>query len=298
MNPYNDTASSLPYDEQITKASGMLRQAERIIVGIGSGLSAAGGLNYADPELAKRWYPEYYARGLETILDIQGEFWRPVLSAPERYWGFWAQHIWHIRYEAAVLAPYRDLYELIAGRDYFICTTNADGQVEKTGFTADRIFAPQGNYCYLQCSVPCTNEVYYNEQIINAMVDNMVSPFEIRSEDIPFCPQCGKVMALNLRMDSRFVETPHLARQKYYEEFVRSSADKTVVFLELGVGYNTPGIIRYPFERMTEAMPKAVLIRINRDQAMISLGLSDKGISVKGDLAKSLRDLKALMAFG
>lgn len=279
------------YSQKVNKVAELINDAERLVIGIGSGLSTAGGLCYADPKLAQKWYPEYFSLGLRTIADIQGVYWWLSNSKPEKYWGFWARHIWHIRYEAEVTRPYQDLYSLIGDRDYFICTTNVDSQAEKAGFLADRILATQGNYCYFQCSKPCTDEVYYNKDMIIQMTENMVSPFEIRAEDIPVCPRCGKPLVPNLRCDNRFVETPHLANLPRYESYVMDCREKTVIFLELGVGYNTPGIIRYPFEQLTYSFPKANLIRVNNSSAEIPSKLEKKGVSIQADLLQFLIDI-------
>lgn len=191
------------YSEKIDSATALINQAEKIVLGIGSGLSAAGGLCYTDPKLTQKWYPEYYSMGLQKIVDIQGAYWWLHNSKPEEYWGFWARHIWHIRYETDATNPYKDLFSLIGDKEYFVCTTNVDSQAEKAGFAANRILAPQGNYCYFQCSKPCSDEVYYNEEMITCMVNNMVSPFEIRTEDIPICPRCGISADMFARLTSK-----------------------------------------------------------------------------------------------
>lgn len=280
------------YLEKIDNAARLINEADKIVLGIGSGLSAAGGLCYTDPALTQKWYPEYYSMGLRTIVDIQSMFWWLSKSDPVKYWAFWAQHIWHIRYEAEATKPYLDLLRLVGGKDYFICTTNADSQVEKAGFAIDRTLAVQGNYCYFQCSKPCSDEVYYNEEMITTMINNMVSPFEIRTEDIPVCPRCGKPLVPNLRCDNRFVEKPHLLNLPQYERYVMDSENKVVVFVELGVGYNTPVIIRYPFERLTHAFKNAHLIRVNSTCAEVPKNIENKSVSLQEDLATVMSDLR------
>lgn len=279
------------YSEKINSAAHLINEADKIVLGIGSGLSAAGGLCYTDHELTQKWYPEYYSMGLRTIADIQGMYWWLPKSDPVKYWGFWAKHIWHIRYEAEATKPYQELFRLVGDKDYFICTTNVDSQTEKAGFIADRTLATQGNYCYFQCSEPCSNEVYYNEEMIKNMLNNMVSPFEIRTEDIPVCPCCGRPLVPNLRCDNLFVEKPHLHSLPVYENYVMDCRDKNVVFLELGVGYNTPVIIRYPFERLTNAFKNAHLIRVNATCADVPKNIESKAISLQEDLAQVIPEL-------
>lgn len=279
------------YSEKIDSAKELIAAADKIVLGLGSGLSAAGGLCYTDPKLTQKWYPEYYSMGLRTILDIQGIYWWLSNSKPEKYWGFWAQHIWHIRYETDVTEPYQTLFRLVYDRDYFVCTTNVDGQVGKAGFAADKTLAPQGDYCYFQCSKPCSDDVYYNKEMVLNMIRNMVSPLEIRTEDIPLCPRCGSPLIPNLRCDDHFVEKPHLQNLPRYEGYLTDCAEKAVLFLEFGVGYNTPVIIRYPFEQLTSRFPRAHLIRINSTCAEIPKNIENKSISLQEDLAKTLPDL-------
>ena len=283
--------STLTYSEKINDTIGLINKADKIVLGIGSGLSAAGGLCYTDPTLGQKWYPEYYSMGLKTITDIMGVYWWLSNSEPVKYWGFWAQHIWHIRYEAEATKPYQDLYRFVGDKDYFICTTNVDSQTEKAGFAANRTLATQGNYCFFQCSTPCSDEVYHNEEMIKTMTQNMVSPFEIRAEDIPVCPLCGKPLIPNLRCDNRFVEKPHLFNLTDYEQYLLDCKDKYVVFLELGVGYNTPVIIRYPFERFTHAFKGACLIRVNNTCAEVPQNIESKSISLQEDLATVISDM-------
>lgn len=286
------TISTKQYWEQIERIQSLLQSAQRIIVGVGAGMSAAGGLNYADPELVKKWFPEYRALGLHTLLDIQSRFWRYDSCKPEAYWGYWARHIWHIRHETGVLQPYRDLFWLLQGKNYFICSTNVDGQLEKAGFARDRIFAPQGDYRYFQCSRPCGDTLYPNRDMIEKMISRMPDAFEIRTDDIPCCANCGAPLIPNLRCDDTFVEAPHIQNIFDYENFVQDCRDKATLLLELGVGYNTPAIIRYPFETMAKLYPKATLVRLNLTDAEIPETLFQRGIEIGKDIKRILADIR------
>lgn len=284
--------STSSFSDSVLRIKDRISSAERILIGVGSGLSAAGGLNYTDPSLVKKWYPEYYKMGYQSIVELQSKFWQIEQSKPEQFWGFWAQHIYHIRYESVVLQTYTDLYDIVKNKPYFICSTNADGQIEKAGFPKERVFAPQGDYAYFQCHKPCTDEIYENKSMVEGMVSHMPNAFEIRSEDIPACPRCGANLIPNLRCDERFVETQHIANISLYQTFINDSADKNLVLLELGVGFNTPGIIRYPFERITNAMPNATLIRINNNFANVPKDICHKSISLEGDLSIALNEIR------
>lgn len=278
------------YSAELERARALLAGAERIVVGVGSGLSAAGGLDYGAPGPAARWFPEY---GAGSLAEIQGRFWWYDRCRAEEYWGYWARHILYIRYETPVLAPYRALARLLEGRDYFIVTTNADGQLGKAGFPREKIFAPQGDYCWFQCKTPCCGELVYNEDLIRAMVDNMPSPTGIRTRDIPRCPRCGAPLVPNLRIDGSFVEAPHFHNAGDYGAFLREAEEGRTVLLELGVGYNTPGVIRRPFERWALAHPGAALIRVNRDWPGLPEALGSRGLGLGMDLGRALEALGA-----
>ncbi len=268
-----------------------LAEAEKVLLGIGAGASASGGLNYADPQLVERWYPDYRALGYSTILDIMGRYWSLHLNRPEEYWAFWARHIFHIRYEPGALEPYRLLYQLMGGRDYFILSTNVDRQLEKAGFARERIFAPQGDYGLFQCSRPCTKSLYENIDMVATMLDNMPDPLHVRTEDVPLCPKCGAYLVPNLRCDDTFVEERHLATLPDYRKFVAESAKKRLVMLELGVGYNTPVIIRFPFEKLAEKYSLARLIRVNLDNASVPESIRDSSFSFAMDITNCLNML-------
>ena len=285
--------STAAYCDKIQQTSEVIKNADCFLIGVGSGLSASCGLNYSDPALAQKWYPEYFEQGKKSIIEIMSDFWATTINSKNAaaFWGFWAKHIYHIRYEPAALKSYLDLFNIVSSKDYFICTTNVDCQLNKAGFNEKSIFAPQGNYGFFQCEKPCSQDVYDNENMIKAMIENMVSPFEIRNEDIPLCPKCGKHLMPNLRCDHRFVEQPHIKNQTMYVEYVNNTLDKKLVLLELGVGYNTPVIIRYPFEAITLKHPHATLIRINLSDADVSESITKKSICIQEDSGKVLSDL-------
>lgn len=289
------TTLTSDYAGQLETIKEWVNSADAIVVGIGSGLSAAGGLDYTTPALAEKWYPEYYKLGCRSLFDIMGLYWVTTVTeqSATKYWGFWAWHIWNIRYQTEATEPYTGLAALLDGKNYFIVTTNADGQTQKV-FPADKIFAPQGNYCYFQCKKPCSDEIYYNEDMVRTMVENIPNPFEIRSEDIPRCPKCGELLIPNLRCDFDFVEAPHLKTMPDYERFIEENQNKRLVLLELGVGFNTPMIIRYPFEAMTNEFPDTRLVRINNTIAEVPREIKSKSIVISECLSKVTSDWRKI----
>ena len=285
------------YCGKIQKAANAILNADCLLIGVGSGMSASCGLNYSDPTLAQKWYPEYFEQGKKSIIEIMSCFWATTINKKNAaaFWGFWAKHIYHIRYEPDALKSYIDLFKIVNGKDYFICTTNVDCQLQKCGFNENKIFAPQGNYGFFQCEKPCTQDVYDNEELIKKMIKNMVSPFEIQNTDIPLCPKCGKYLMPNLRCDHRFVEQPHIKNQTLYVDFVNKAIDKNMVLLELGVGYNTPVIIRYPFEAITLKYKSVTLIRVNISDVEVSEHIANKTICIQEDNGKVLSYILSLL---
>lgn len=286
------------YSNSIRAVADNIKNAERLVIGIGSGMTSAGGLNYANPALAAKWYPEYYALGRKSIAEIMSNFWPTTINKRNAaaFWGFWVKHIYHIRYEPGALQPYQDLRDIVGGKEHFVCSTNVDGQLEKAGFDKANIFAPQGDYALFQCEKPCSQDVYDNRSMIETMLEKMPSPLEIRQEDIPRCPRCGRFLVPNLRCDYSFVEKPHIHNMKSYEDFVGDSRGKRLVLLELGVGFNTPVIIRYPFERIAASYPGAMLVRINDRAAGVPREIEDRAIGIQGDLLKVIRKVMVAIA--
>lgn len=283
------------YNKNIKKAYDAISDAENIVIGVGSGLSAAGGLNYGSQEFFKGHYPQYARLGYKTIVEIMGKFWMNIDKENAcKYWGFWSHHINEIRYKTPATEPYLNLYKLVKDKNYYLISTNVDYQLEKAGFSQDKIFEPQGQYSQFQCIIPCSNEVYYNEKYIKSMVKNKVDDYTISSDDIPYCPNCGEFLIQNLRCDNRFVEEPNYKNYNNYVEFIKDSLDKNTVLLELGVGYNTPTIIRFPFEQYSYRYLNMTLIRMNLGDARIPSEIN-KRISIDNDLNKSLKDIVDLI---
>ncbi|NQG98432.1 Sir2 silent information regulator family NAD-dependent deacetylase [Streptococcus suis] len=246
-------------DRKMIQAKKLIAEADAIVIGAGAGLSSAAGLTYSGQRFEEHFAPFIKAYGLT---DMYSAGFYPF-ATEEKKWGYWSQHLYLNRYQTDSLPLYQDLYEVVGDKNYFVITTNVDSQFEKAGFDKEKIFEVQGNYGDFQCSVPCHDGVYNNQTALEILLANRQG-LEVRSEDIPKCPQCGADMMSRLRIDHRFVEDANWHRQeKAYLDFLQGNADKNIVFLELGVGFNTPTIIKFPFERLNEALPAASLIRLN-----------------------------------
>ncbi|WP_242972925.1 SIR2 family NAD-dependent protein deacylase [Anaeromicrobium sediminis] len=285
---------SMPdYLENITKAVKFIKEADYILVGAGAGLSASGGLNYGDSKLFKEWFPKLSELGINTIAEAISLYWSADDLNRRNFWAYWSNHINKIRYEVPALKPYLYLFEVLKSKNHFIITTNVDGQFIKAGFNKEKIFAPQGDYGLFQCEKPCCYELFHNRIFIDKMISNMNNDeFAVQEDDIPHCPKCGSYMTKNLRVDNTFVEAPHMKNQNDYIDFVNNSMNGKLVLIELGVGFNTPVIIRWPFERITSRHPNAVLIRINMDYPEVPQEISSKSLCISNNILKVINDIK------
>lgn len=249
------------FNERIEKARSAATEAEFILIGAGAGLSDAAGLKYSGKRFTDRFqdFIEKY-----DIEDLYSSSFYPFETMEEK-WAYWARHISLNRFETPATDLYKKLYRFVDGRKYFVLTTNVEHQFWKAGFPDDSIFATQGDYGKIQCEAGCHAKLYDNEELVARMLEQTVD-CRIPSGLVPKCPVCGGEMEANLRKDQYFIEDEawFKARDRY-SAFLDEIEGRKVVLLELGVGFNTPGIIRYPFERMAYKNPNATIIRLNKD---------------------------------
>jgi len=210
----------------------------------------------------------------------------------EEKWGYWARFIWLQRYKEGSKPLYRRLFNLIKDKNYFIITTNVDHQFQLSGFDKSRLFYTQGDYGLFQCSKPCHTKTYDNEKAVREMIENL-QDVHIKTGLIPKCPICGREMSTNLRSDDRFVEDAgwHKAAERY-TRFLEKNKNKSVLFLELGVGWNTPSIIKYPFINMTYQYPNAYYVCINKGENYIPKEIAQKSMVMDDDIARVLAALE------
>lgn len=276
------------YSSRILQAKQAIKQADYIIIGAGSGLSTAAGLLYSGEKFEKdfREFIEKYHFGNLYSASFY-EF-----KTQEEKWAFFAKMIKLNRYNEKPLKLYQELYEIVKNKEYFVLSTNVDGQFYNSGFDKDKIFEVQGDYSYLQCENACHNKLYNNKELVEKWLRNTKN-CKIPSDLVMKCPVCGGNMDMNLRKDANFVQDENWYRQsEKYEDFLSRSKGKNVVLLEIGVGFNTPGIIRFPFERMTAISEKTTLIRINKNCPNPMLEIKNKTISFDEDTNKIIEDLK------
>lgn len=275
------------YSEQIKKLKEKIETADAILIGAGSGLSTSAGLTYSGERFMK-YFADFYEK--YGINDIYSGGFYPFESL-EEYWAWWSRHIYYNRYSDNPGKPYYDLLELVKGKDYFVLTTNVDHQFQLAGFDKTRLFYTQGDYGLWQCSKPCHQATYDNEETVRQMIAEQKN-MRIPTELVPHCPKCGRPMTMNLRSDNTFVQDDGwYAAAERYENFIKKHIGKSILLLELGVGGNTPGIIKYPFWRMTASNPNAIYACINLGEAITVKGLETQSMVFSDDIGDILEEL-------
>lgn len=269
-------------------AKDIINNADYILIGAGSGLSTAAGLRYDGEDFRREFKPWIEKYG---ITDLYSSSFYPFGTKEER-WAYWAKHVWFTRYRIDGTPLYKELLNLVKGKDYFVITTNVDAQFQKSGFDPDRIFSTQGDYAFFQDATGEDKHLYYNKVKVMQMLAN-TKDCRIPTSMVPHDPINGHDMSVNLRCDDTFVEDDNWHRMlDRYESFVRKAYNKKLVLLEFGIGFNTPVIIRFPFEQMAMQFPDTTLIRFNKDYPQLTQGnpknfLIFREISI--DLIKSLQ---------
>ncbi len=282
------TKSTEGFSDDIKRLKKALDGADAVVIGAGAGLSAAAGFDYGGERFRKYFsdFEEKYG-----IHDMYSGGFYPYESR-EEYWAWWSRHILINRYDCPVGKAYKDLLLRIKDKDYFVLTTNVDHQFQRAGFDKKRLFYTQGDYGLFQCSTPCCRETFDNENAVFEMVDQQ-KDMKIPTELLPVCPHCGAPLTVNLRCDDKFVEDEgwHKAAERY-ENFLRTRSGQKILFLELGVGLNTPVIIKYPFWQMTAKNHNAAYACVNKSQAFCPQEIERQSICIDADVAEVLERLK------
>ena len=274
--------------DKISRLNQELNTADAVVVGAGAGLSTSAGFTYTG-ERFQKYFGDFIAK--YGFRDMYSGGFYPFDSL-EEHWAYWSRYITINRYLDAPEPVYSDLFQLVQEKDYFVLTTNVDHQFQKAGFDKHRLFYTQGDYGLWQCSKPCHQKTYDNETIVRKMLAEQ-KDMKIPTELAPHCPVCGAPMSMNLRADDTFVEDDgwHAAARRY-EDFLRRHEGEHILFLELGVGGNTPGIIKYPFWRMTYQNPEAVYACVNLGEAWAPREIRERSICIDGDIGTLLKKLE------
>ena len=278
------------YSDKIDKLKSLIENADAIAIGAGAGLSAAAGFAYS----GKRFHENFHDfEAKYNFHDMYSGGFYPY-DTPEEFWAYWSRYIFLNRYTEPPKPVYEELCDIVNGKNYFVLTTNVDHCFQRVGFDKSKLFYTQGDYGLFQCSVPCHDKTYDNEDIVRRMV-SMQKDMKIPSELIPRCPVCSKPMTMNLRADDKFVEAEGWrVAARNYEIFLRKNEGKKILFLELGVGMNTPGIIKYPFWRMTAENKNARYVCVNTNMAYAPEAIADRSLCFSEDIYDILTALKNL----
>ena len=273
--------------DKISRLKQELNTADAVVIGAGARLSTSAGFTYSG-ERFQKYFGDFITK--YGFRDMYSGGFYPFDSL-EEYWAYWSRYITINRYLDAPKPVYSDLFQLVQEKDYFVLTTNVDHQFQKAGFDKHRLFYTQGDYGLWQCSKPCHPKTYDNEVIVKKMLAEQ-KDMKIPTELVPYCPVCGAPMSMNLRADNTFVEDDgwHAAARRY-EDFLRRHEGEHILFLELGVGGNTPVIIKYPFWRMTYQNPKVVYACVNLSEAYCPKEIQKRSICIDGDIGYCLREL-------
>lgn len=300
--------STEDYLENIKKLKEAIAKSDAIVIGAGAGLSTSAGFIYTGERLQK-YFGDFVAK--YNIPDMYSGGFHAMQLKPEINWAYWSRYIYINRYMNPPKPVYEELFELVKEKDYFVITTNVDHCFQKAGFDKKRLFYTQGDYGLFQCSKPCHNKTYDNEDTIRKMLlaqgfsftedgtlflpEDATLKMEMPSALIPVCPICGEPMVMNLRADDSFVEDDgwHDAADRY-QNFLWTRKGK-ILLLELGVGYNTPVIIKYPFWQMTAKNPDVTYACINYGDIYAPEEIKEKSILINNDIGETLKELNRLI---
>lgn len=283
---YAKTTDNL--NAQIKKLANAIKTADTIVIGAGAGLSASAGFTYSG-ERFRKYFADFGDKyGFHNMYS--GGFY--PYETPEEHWAYWSRYIYINRYMDAPEPVYQELLYIVKDKDYFVITSNVDHCFQKAGFDKKRLFYTQGDYGLLQCSVPCCNKTFDNEDIIRQMMEQQ-KDMRIPSTLLPVCPHCGKPLTTNLRADDKFVQDDgwYMAAERY-NNFLHTRENTRILYLELGVGSNTPAIIKYPFWNMTSRNKNATYACINYGEAICPKEISHQSICINSDIREIIKALE------
>lgn len=306
----------LSYEDKIDIIKEKLEQADAVVIGAGAGLSTAAGFIYSGERFDKYFSDFREKYGFSDMYS--GGFYD--FDTLEEHWAYWSRYVYVNRYMNPPKPLYENIFGLVKDKDYFVLTTNVDHCFQRAGFDKERLFYTQGDFGLFQCSRTCHDKTYDNEEIIKKMIlsqgfeienteneneekagnkdtalvkpQNTQIKLTVPSELVPRCPVCGRPMSMNLRADNTFVQDDGWYRAAdRYEKFMENHRGQKLLFLELGVGYNTPGIIKYNFWQYAANWRNAFYVCVNKGEAYVPNDIADKSVGVNKDIAAVVEDL-------
>ena len=286
----------IPYEEQIRQAARLIKDADYVLIGAGAGMSAAAGAIYGG-EWFKENFADFRAKYGEGpyMQDMYSAGFYPYPSE-EAYWGYWSKQAMMAGIEADHTPLHKTLLSILDGKITFFLSTNADGQFQKAGLPSDKIFCTQGDYFHIQCAKGCHQKRYDATELFMQM-DALRKDCLIPSELVPKCPVCGGRMNMNLRIDQYFVQDKEwYEAEKRFGDFLSEAicSGRKICLLELGVGFNTPTIIRFPFEKLMREHEQISLVRLNLNEAVIPESFGARAVGINTDMKRSIEDISCL----
>ena len=266
-------------------------KADRVVIGAGSGLSAAAGYDFGDQADFAARFPALVKRGLKAAYEMIG--YSDLSEAA--FWGFWAVHVTQMRFEDGRSPVYEGLLRLVCGKDCFVLTSNVDALFVRNGFDPGRVWSIQGDYAFMQCLRPCTREVWPSEPAIQRAL-GAIDPAsqEVADPDcIPRCLRCGGHVFFNVRGGAWFIEEPYYPQMERWRAWLGGKSNERLLLFDIGSGYNTPGVVRWPMEQIAAHVPTARLVRINLHDARVPTALGPRAISVPAGARETVEAIVA-----
>jgi NAD-dependent SIR2 family protein deacetylase len=274
------SATTRTFEREAHQLRQWLKASDRVLIGAGAGLSADAGVDYGDEADFAARYPALVARGLRAAYQMIGYSDLPA----DAFWGYWLTHVEQVRFGDGRRRVYELLRELVAGKDTFVLTSNVDALFARNGFDSERICSIQGDFAFLQCLTPCSDELWPSRPVLDALLPEIDSATQsLRHPELaPSCPRCGGAVFFNVRGGHWFVEAPWRKQFALLREWLPAASNARLLVLDIGSGFNTPGVVRWPMERTAEAIPTARLVRINRNEPELRVRLGERGLSIGG----------------
>lgn len=277
------------FHREIGRCNDLLTQAQSVLVTAGSGLSAAAGINYTDTAYFAEHFPGMVRRGFRMQAELMGySAWHPELK-----WGYLAANVYQVRFNIGQHPVYQRLLALVEEKNYFVHTSNVDGMFKKNGFDKDRIFTPQGDYARMQCQTPCSEATWESKPILERILPEIDPQTQevVNNDVLPRCPNCGGDVMLNVRGGNWFIEEPYLGQVEKFRNWIESTRAKRLLIIEIGAGFNTPMVIRWPNEHLVLNHPHADLIRIDLAEPGVPKEIRSKSVTIKNDAMKVISAL-------
>jgi NAD-dependent SIR2 family protein deacetylase len=280
-----------PLEQAAPVIARWIREADRVVIGAGSGLSAAAGLDFGDQADFAARFPALVKRGLKAAYEMIGYSKLPAAA----FWGFWSVHVDQMRFADGRSPVYEGLRRLVSGKDCFVLTSNVDAMFVRNGFDPDRVWSIQGDYAFMQCLLPCSTEVWPSEPVLRralAAIDPTTQEVA-DAQCIPRCIRCGGDVFMNVRGGHWFVDEPYRQQLERWRQWIGERSNERLLLLEIGSGFNTPGIIRLPMERMAMRVDSARLVRINLHDARVPPELGERALSVPSAAREAIEAVAA-----